>query len=146
MSASKYTPETRERLLALLRKGLSYRRAAEGACGGESTFEGWRRQHEDFKAECDSAVAEYMERTHDKVEREGTAGDSLRLLAMRYPEEYGERREEVHKIVLELPGLLKREKALLEVNWEEVDAQAKKGELPEATIELLGLGDGEDED
>ena len=139
---TKRTPENRQKLIDLLRTtGLSMKKASESIGLGYSTLKAWRSDDEDLVTEMEQARAQYFEGLQRDITNDGKPSDKIKMMQVLDPEEYGDRRTVVHEIVLEMPGLLpgKAMEALAEVNWDEMDKRAAKGELTDGDKELLGL-------
>jgi hypothetical protein len=72
---SKFTPETRTRLVELIAKGLPFKFACHAAGVSFQSFSTYREAHDDFREEIESAVAVAVEKRLKIIERAADAGD-----------------------------------------------------------------------
>ena len=95
---SKFTPETRARLIELVAKGVPYKHACRAVRITFQSFSTYREQHHDFAEEIESAVAAAIEKRLDVIQRAADTGDvnsAKWLLEHLHPESFARNRIEV---------------------------------------------------
>jgi len=96
--ASKFTPETRKRLIKLVARGLPFTHAAS-ACGiSHQSFITYRREHPDFAAQIERAVAVAIEKRLETIQHAADLGDvqsAKWLLEHLHPEFFARNRIEL---------------------------------------------------
>jgi hypothetical protein len=154
MNPTKKTPEMRERLVALRRKGLSLAKCQIGAGIGKKTLQDWRKEDPSLEEALNKAFNDCVEENHDLMMK-GAAENprhALEILERLAPEDYSKTERVEYNIILEMPGLLRastgRAQAFLKKatddDWKALDARAAAGELTDTDYELLETPEDED--
>ena len=68
---SKDTPERRASILASLKNGATYRIAAAKAGCSVKSLETWRKDDEEFNAQCEAAQAHFIQKQVERVDKAG---------------------------------------------------------------------------
>jgi|GEM_PF-1871918 len=95
---TKFTPETRVRLVELVARGLPFSHACHAAGVSFQSFSTYRDQHPDFREEIERAVAVAIEKRLKIIERAADAGDvnsAKWLLEHLHPQFYARNRIEI---------------------------------------------------
>ncbi len=148
---SKRDPQTLKQILDALETGCSLTDAARSVGRSLEWLRLWRRD--------DQAVAEAVERAQARFVTEAAARirkagkqdwrANAWTLERRRPREWGKRETVEHEFVLELPSQLgspEEIERLMDVDWNDMDARAKRGELTAEERKWLGAGYEKPED
>jgi hypothetical protein len=95
---SKYTPQTRARLVELVKKGVPFRHACNAVRISYQSFCDYREQHPDFREEIERGVSNAIEKHLDLISKAAETGDvqsSKWLLEHLHPEFFAKTRIEL---------------------------------------------------
>jgi predicted acyl esterase len=95
---SKYTPQTRARLVELVKKGVPFRHACNAVRISYQSFCDYREQHPDFREEIERGVSNAIEKHLDLISKAAETGDvqsSKWLLEHLHPEHFARNRIEL---------------------------------------------------
>jgi hypothetical protein len=95
---TKFTPETRQRLIELVARGLPFNHACHAAGVSFQSFSTYRSEHPDFREEIEQAVAIAIERRIKIIEKAADDGDvnsAKWLLEHLHPQHFARNRIEI---------------------------------------------------
>jgi hypothetical protein len=95
---TKFTPETRARLVQLISRGVPYRHACSAVRISYQSFVSYRHDHSDFAEEIEEAVGQAIEKRLIKIEAASAAGDwraDAWILEHIFPENFAKSRIQV---------------------------------------------------